>query len=251
MTITMEGNFFDDDTRETVYIPTLVDSSIPIILAHRGVPATRIVQLIADLDSPCPMAAVEMETLLPCIPMHTMTMYEHHFSVTLERGVTWTGTDLTMFRTLPDTLIETLVGRTLREVVDHPALPVRIIRAVEAKDGGRTIKVDGDPRPVVELSGASDLVLAGSPMRNRLRRKWIDDQSQAGRCESDWTWWIDDNRNKAVDDFNAGKVRVHEEHCWGCLMPTPEPLIMLAAKRTSTGWRRMSDWLRTPTRIAA
>jgi hypothetical protein len=240
MAIEMEHNFCGDDLDDTCYIPTLVDASIPAILAHRGVPARRVMQLIADLDSSCPMAAIEIDALLPADRRHGMHMYEHTFTAVLEDGMTWTGRRLTLRRSLPDTVVAALPGRTLHDLIDHPALPDRRILSVDARDGQVVVHVEGDARPVVALSGASDAVLAGSPTRNRQRRAWIDARSGAPGIESEWNGWIDWHQQEAVKRLRAGEIDVHGDRCWGDVLPTPGPVIRLCADRTRWGLRSLA-----------
>lgn len=231
MSIEMEHNFCGDEYGDTSYIPTLVDSSIPAVLAYRGVPARRIMQLIADLDSPCPMAAVELDALLPGVGRHGMRHYEHTFDIVLEKDIAWTGRKLTLRRSLPDTVIAMLPGRTLHDVIDHPALPDRRILSVETKGGDIVIHVEADPQPVLALSGASDAMLAGSPTRNRQRRAWIDEHSGAMGCESEWNGWIDFKQMEAVNRIRAGESVEHGDRCWGDVAPTVAPVVNLARNR--------------------
>lgn len=242
--ITMQGNFFDDDTRETEYIPTTVDASIPAILAYRGVPARRIAALLADLDGACSLADMEIDTLLPCVPSTGMRGFQHHFHVLLEPGVSWTGDTLTMRATLPETVLAAMEGKGLREVVDHPALPNRTILAVETKDGDVILRVRSDVRYVLSLADIPDSLLSSIGTRSKWRRAWIDGQARAGRSVDEWIAWVDDNRQKAVGDVMNGVPRTHEATCWG----EPAPVMTAVARGAAGLMGRMGASLR---RLAA
>jgi hypothetical protein len=242
MAIVMEPNHSDDDDDyRGVYIPTLLDSSIPVILAHRGVPAERIMKLVADLDSPCPMAEIEMRQLLPSTGNYGVggVAYEHGFEVLLTPTTRWTGRRLTTRLTLPETMRNALVGRGLREVVDHPALPNRRILSVEEKGEDIVIHVEGDAVPVVELSGAPDSILHGAPARNAQRRRWIVSHLGDYHTDSDWSWFTDKVRQEAVDDLGNGVERQHGPLCWG----EPHPSMpRKAAAAVTVGARPVKRW---------
>lgn len=240
MAIVMEPNHSDDNYRG-VYIPTLLDSSIPDILAHRGVPAERIMKLVADLDSPCPMAEIEMQQLLPTTGNYNVggVSYEHGFEVLLTPTTRWTGRRLTTRLTLPATMRNALVGRGLREVVNHPALPNRTILRIDEEDGSVVIHVEGDPVPVVELSGAPDSILHGSPARNAQRRRWIVSHLGQYHTDSDWSWFTDKVRQEAVEDLMNGVEREHGPLCWGEPRPT---MPRKAAAAVTVGARPVRRW---------
>ena len=241
MAVVMEDNHCGDSLDDTMYIPTSVDSSIPGILAHRGVPATRVAKLIVDLDSSCPLAALELTELLPCSERQGYGRgYEHVFDVYLGRNGRWNGSRLVLRTTLPDTVREALIGKGLRSAVDHPALPDRPILSIDEDGPNLIFHVEGDPRPVVELSGASDAVIAGSPERNRLRRAWINSHFGEHHSDSDWTWLIDGIRKKAIEDLMNGVVRTYGDRCWG----EPEPVTpAYAATVARTGLRLVAGWI--------
>lgn len=241
MAVRMEHNHCGDSLDDTCYIPTSVDSSIPLILAHRGVPASRIAKLIVDLDSSCTLAAVELTELLPCSDRQGYGQgYEHVFDVYLGRNGRWNGRRLSVRMTLPESVREALIGKGLRTAVDHPALPDRPILRIDEEGQNLVFHVRADPQPVVSLSGASDAVIAGSPERNRLRRVWINSHFGEYHSESDWTWLLDGIRGKAIEDLMNGVVRTYGDRCWGEPEPaTPAHLVTTAR----TGFRFLSGWL--------
>jgi hypothetical protein len=240
MGIVMEGNHARED-RTMVHVPTSVDSSIPGILAHRGVPPARIAKLIADLDSRCTLATIELTDLLPCGDHpHSGAGYEHVFDVQLGRNGRWNGTRVILRMELPETMRAALVGRPLRDAVDHPALPDRPIVSIDQDGPNLVIHVEGDPRPVVEISRASDAVLAGSQARNLMRRRWITSQLDRPHSDTDWLMWTVARRGKAVENLMNGIRPVHGDRCWG----EPAPFSMAGIAYVAGAWARVvAGWM--------
>lgn len=240
MGIVMEGNRARAD-RSMVYVPTSVDASIPDILAHRGVPAKRIAKLIADLDGNCSLATIELADLLPCGAHPGMGEGEEVvYDVQLGRNGRWNGTRVILRMEIPYTVRAALVGRSLRDAVDHVALPDRPIVSIEQDGPNLVIHVDGDPRPVASLSGASDAMLAGSPARNIMRREWIMSQLTRRHSDTDWLMWTKANRDKAVEDVMNGVVHVRGDRCWG----EPEPFTAAGICYVAGAWARVvAGWV--------
>jgi hypothetical protein len=72
--------------------------------------------------------------------------------VPVARGLTWTGTRLLVTVEMPETLVVGMVGRRLRDVIDHPALPGgRIVLEVHSLNEGHVLTFEPDDRPICDL----------------------------------------------------------------------------------------------------
>ena len=194
--------------------PHTIDASIPLLLAHRGVPACRISALLIDLDDTTGLADYEMASLLPAradmrrVGMHLV------FEAMLDADVTWTGERLTMPDRLPETVVAGLPGRMLRSIIDHPALPDRLITSAATGDGRLVIEVEGDRRQVFELAAGDADVVAGTRDRLAARRRWIDENATSTH-EEDWFHVIHTQVDAGREAFLKGEAVVPSEECWG------------------------------------
>ena len=93
-------------------------------------------------------------------------------AVPLGGDVVWTGGMLIMPGVMPTTVCGALEGRLTTEVVQHPALPERVILSARPsmEDGTTMLVVERDMRPYTELLGECHSARMGGMPRRTMRR---------------------------------------------------------------------------------